>query len=207
MELKGNKVLEVGIYKITSPSGKIYIGQSVDIKKRFQNYLKYNCKKQLKLLASLKKYGSENHTFEILELCPVEEIHTKEKFYVDKFETFNTLHGLNIRDGGGNKGKISDDQKEKIRNSLKGKKHSPERIEANRLGQLKRYEEKRKSLGIIKKEKVKVKEKRIISQETRDKISKANKGKYFRKNYTHSEETKEKIKNSIKLWWDQKLLK
>jgi hypothetical protein len=27
-----------GIYKITSPSGKVYIGQSVDIKRRFTTY-------------------------------------------------------------------------------------------------------------------------------------------------------------------------
>lgn len=35
----------------------------------------------------------------------------------------------------------SEETKEKIRNSLSGKKHPPERVERNRLGQLKRYEE------------------------------------------------------------------
>ncbi len=34
----------VGIYKITSPSGKVYIGQSVDIEKRFKTYLRCSCK-------------------------------------------------------------------------------------------------------------------------------------------------------------------
>jgi hypothetical protein len=33
----------------------------------------------------------------------------------------------------------SEETKEKIRQTLKGKKHPPERVEANRLGQLKRY--------------------------------------------------------------------
>lgn len=60
---------KIGIYKITSPSGKIYIGQSVDIENRFKTYLRYSCKSQPKLLASLKSYGSENHIYEILLIC------------------------------------------------------------------------------------------------------------------------------------------
>lgn len=33
-----------GIYKITSPSGKIYIGQSIDIKRRWLDYkTRVNC--------------------------------------------------------------------------------------------------------------------------------------------------------------------
>ena len=40
----------VGIYKITSPSGKIYIGQSIDIQKRFKHYKQlHNCKNPEKL--------------------------------------------------------------------------------------------------------------------------------------------------------------
>lgn len=36
----------IGIYKITSPSGKVYIGQSVNIKERFKSHLK-NRKKNI----------------------------------------------------------------------------------------------------------------------------------------------------------------
>lgn len=35
-----------GIYKITSPSSKIYIGQSKNISKRYKTYKKYNEPKQ-----------------------------------------------------------------------------------------------------------------------------------------------------------------
>jgi len=31
----------IGIYKITSPSGKVYIGQSKDLNKRKKDYQKY----------------------------------------------------------------------------------------------------------------------------------------------------------------------
>ena len=47
-----------GIYKITNPKGKIYIGQSVNIEKRFSSYKSIrNCHYQIKLFNSLKKYG------------------------------------------------------------------------------------------------------------------------------------------------------
>ena len=49
-----------GIYKITSPSKKIYIGQSVDIIGRWNLYKKLRCKNQTYLYYSLKKYGFEN---------------------------------------------------------------------------------------------------------------------------------------------------
>ena len=40
--------VKIGIYKITSPSNKIYIGQSINIERRFKEYktLK-NCKFQI----------------------------------------------------------------------------------------------------------------------------------------------------------------
>ena len=39
-----------GIYKITSPSGKIYIGQSINIKSRWKYYEKLRCNKQFKIM-------------------------------------------------------------------------------------------------------------------------------------------------------------
>ena len=47
----------IGIYKITSPSNKIYIGQSIDIEKRFYYYRKLYCLKQVKLYRSFIKIG------------------------------------------------------------------------------------------------------------------------------------------------------
>ena len=44
----------IGIYKITSPSGKVYIGQSLDINERKKHYININAvKKQVKIFNSL----------------------------------------------------------------------------------------------------------------------------------------------------------
>ena len=51
----------IGIYKITSPTKKVYIGQSVDIEKRFYTYKKMLCKQQVKLYNSFQKYGVDKN--------------------------------------------------------------------------------------------------------------------------------------------------
>ena len=45
----------IGIYKITNPKGKVYIGQSININKRWNAYRNLKLKSQTKLLNSLKK--------------------------------------------------------------------------------------------------------------------------------------------------------
>lgn len=188
---------KIGIYKITSPSGKIYIGQSVDIENRFKTYLRYSCKSQPKLLASLKYYGSEKHKYEILFLCSKDELSKQEKYFVDLHNSFNSKNGLNVRDGGGNKAKLSDEQKLKISNSLKGKNHTAERIEKNRLGQL------GKKLSQEHKDKISkgVKGKMLgikLSEEHRLKLSLSHKGQTpWIKGKKHSEKTKELLKEKL----------
>ena len=56
-----SKVPIIGIYKITSPSNKIYIGQAVNILKRWKDYKSIKNRNQPKLDNSLNKYGFENH--------------------------------------------------------------------------------------------------------------------------------------------------
>jgi len=52
----------IGIYKITSPSNKVYIGQAINIKKRWKQYINPNLSSVgPKLLNSLKKHGYEAH--------------------------------------------------------------------------------------------------------------------------------------------------
>ena len=96
-----------GIYKITSPSGKIYIGQSINIKSRWKYYEKLRCNKQFKIYHSLKKYGPENHSFDILKECSKDELNYYEKYYIDLFGSFNSDTGLNLKDGGGPRGILS----------------------------------------------------------------------------------------------------
>lgn len=86
------------VYKITSPSGRVYIGQTKDVKKRFTSYR--NCKPTQALIRrSIMKYGYNEHTFEILleDLTKTEaddnEIQLIKSFKDEKIS-------LNIADGG-----------------------------------------------------------------------------------------------------------
>lgn len=84
----------IGIYKITSPSGRIYIGQSNNIERRFKEYKSLNnCKTQLKLFRSFLKYGVINHIFEFVEECIIEELNIKERYYQELFDCVE--YGLN----------------------------------------------------------------------------------------------------------------
>lgn len=84
-----------GVYKITSPSGKVYIGQSIDIKRRFIEYKRlYSSKLQTRLYKSLLKHGVENHQFDIIEYCLEEDLDCSERFWQDEFDVLNR-NGLN----------------------------------------------------------------------------------------------------------------
>lgn len=93
-----------GIYKITSPTGRIYIGQSVDIYRRWLSYFSpKKCKAQVRLYNSLMKYGVENHKFEIIELCDKSELNSREIFWIKELKTFSLEYpdtGLNLTLGG-----------------------------------------------------------------------------------------------------------
>lgn len=69
-----------GIYKITSPSGKVYIGQSINIFKRWREHKNY-VGVGPKLLNSYEKYGWENHKKEIIEECNIEQLSIRETFW------------------------------------------------------------------------------------------------------------------------------
>jgi group I intron endonuclease len=115
---------KIGIYKITNPQNKIYVGQSLYIEERFRKYSKLNCKRQPKLYYSLKKYGFENHIFEIIEECSIEQLNEKEIYWGVKFDVLGE-NGLNLKLGNG-KGSLTNITKQKISNSMLGKKKTQE---------------------------------------------------------------------------------
>lgn len=110
----------IGIYKITNPKGKIYIGQSIDIENRWIDYKKSKCKFQIKLLNSLKKYGPNNHKFEIIEECKVEQLNERERYWQEYYDVVGE-NGLNCRLTKTKDKSGTDSQETKIRksNSLK----------------------------------------------------------------------------------------
>ena len=84
-----------GIYKITNPNGKIYIGQSVNALERLNHYKRLDCKEQPKIYNSLKKYGIEKHTFEVIHFCNVDELNYFERYYQELYDVIKK--GLNCR--------------------------------------------------------------------------------------------------------------
>ena len=84
---------QIGIYKITNPSGEVYIGQSTDVKKRWEGHQRDRNRYTYKLYTSFNKYGIDNHTFEIIEECLREELNSRERYYQDKYNVLE--EGLN----------------------------------------------------------------------------------------------------------------
>jgi len=193
----------VGIYKITSPTGRVYIGQSINIENRKQAYSIGNnqLKKQPKIYNSIIKYGWENHIHEIIEECPVEQLNEREtywkKYYIDLNKgNWNNVLFCELYDNGG--GPKSEETKQKISNGLTGVKRSEEtknKLSASLQGKCKTETHKNNiSNG-----------KSNISSETLLKMSKSLKGKKLGKKSTGSgrktgfklsEEHKEKLRQA-----------
>jgi group I intron endonuclease len=119
----------VGIYKITNPTGKIYIGQSVNIDKRKSAYKRMKCEDQPSIYRSLKKHGWENHIFEIIEECNICDLQTKEiywkKYYLNEINgDWSKVLFCKLDDGPG--GHLTEDIKQKISVATTGKKRSNE---------------------------------------------------------------------------------
>ena len=105
----------IGIYKITSPTKKVYIGQSIDIKRRFLHYKLLDCKAQKKLYNSFVKYKVEKHKFEVLQECEMHELNDIERYYQDVYSAVGK-GGLNLKltNTSDKSGRLSDETKKKI---------------------------------------------------------------------------------------------
>lgn len=93
-----------GIYKITNQITNIcYIGQAVDLAKRWKDHAKcglgIDTPVNNKLYKAMQTDGIENFTWEILEECSSNELNEKEKFYIELYQA--DKYGYNAK--GGNK--------------------------------------------------------------------------------------------------------
>jgi group I intron endonuclease len=171
------------IYKITSPSGRIYIGQTINLNGRLKNYRNNKTKNQPKLHNSILKYGWNAHVFETIDTC--EETGIKnyildslEVYWIEQYDSFN--NGLNCTIGGqGTIGhKHSEETKEVLRNKSTGVKLSEvAKKKVSEAGMGNKYnsgriltEEHKKKLSMIGKN-------REFTDVTKAKISASKKGK------------------------------
>jgi group I intron endonuclease len=187
---------KIGIYKITNPKGAVYIGESKDIYKRWNNeYMKLKCKGQRKLYNSFMYYGVENHTFEIIKECTIEEIPYYERHFQEYYNVLDEEFGLNLKyTKVGEKKQVRSEESNKKQsetikkkyaegwvNPNKGKKRSEETLKK----QIENHPSKKE--GYVPPNKGKKK-----SEESRKKQSEAIKGK------KHSEETRKKMSEKSK---------
>jgi len=191
-----------GIYKITSPSGKVYIGQSINIEKRWTHYRLVDCVDQPKLYNSFLKHGVNKHEFIILEKCDIGLLTERERYWQEYHDVVK--NGLNCKYVSVNDktGHLSEETKEKISKKLKGKKgrknyrHSEQtkrKIGMANKGKTpkgftgRHSDESRKKMSESKKGK-------IISEEHKIKLSIAAKGKPSKlKGRVFTEEEREKM--------------
>lgn len=121
----------VGIYKITSPTKKVYIGQTWNMLKRRSSYKKLTCKSQPKLYNSIMKHGWENHLFELIHELPKDVtqniLDSYEVFYWEQYKECGA-DLLNTKEPGKG-GKHSEESKRKMSKAQIGIPKSKEHIE------------------------------------------------------------------------------
>lgn len=93
-----------GIYCITNlVNGKVYIGQSVNIEKRWVHHkttLRHNMHINKHLQSAWNKYGEQNFEFIILHECIYEDLDRYEIYYIEKYNSIE--NGYNLLRGGSN---------------------------------------------------------------------------------------------------------
>ena len=129
----------IGIYKITSPTGKIYIGQSWDILKRKSGYKNIKCSGQKKLYHSLSYHGWDKHIFEVIHELP-SDVSQKT---LDSYEVLYwncyidcKIEMLNLKEPGYG-GRHLEESKKIMSIKAQGRKHSiatKEQMRINRTG-------------------------------------------------------------------------
>lgn len=118
------------IYKITNPSGRIYIGKTTRLANRISCYKNNNSSKQIIISRSISKYGWDKHIFEVLAIVPADQLNKLEQKYIQEYNSFHyeNENGMNLTKGGeGTFGRIpTTEQREKLSRSLQGRYHSDE---------------------------------------------------------------------------------
>jgi group I intron endonuclease len=145
------------IYKIVSPSGRVYVGQTNNYKVRLRQYrhsANPNSKTSAQVLInrSLRRHGYENHTFSIIETfeSDYKYIDDREMFWIRSYMSnkrkYPKSNGLNLTDGGdGIRGyKMTEDNKRKLSLRQKGR---PSKMK----GKTMHTEEEKKRIGERKK--------------------------------------------------------
>lgn len=148
------------VYKYTSPSGKVYIGQTIVERTRRRMFLAVDKDYSDGCLINnaRRKYGPENFTYMVLfEIEGDDRIEVKrtldywEKYYIAEYKSNDRRFGYNMNEGGaGNAGcfyseetrlKMGENSRHRlaIYHPMKGRKHSPESIALMKANTKRKY--------------------------------------------------------------------
>lgn len=196
------------IYKITSPSGKVYIGQTVNFRRRITAHIKDCRVLDTILYRSFNKYNLLNHKLEIIEILNDKELlDEREIYWIDFYQSYyKNSSGMNLTQGGkGVKGREmsekarlaiintsenrvwTEEQRKKLSLRTKGKTWKMKEGYVSPLKGIPRSEETKQKLRNIHLG-------RKVSTEAKEKMSKSRKGKVSnRKGVKLSEETINRI--------------
>ena len=98
--------VKCGIYCIENRlNHKKYIGQSIDISRRWMQHKQQNMiARDTFLYNAIKKYGIESFDFYILEECNEEILNEREMFWIEYYDTFQNGYNMTIGGAGTNTG-------------------------------------------------------------------------------------------------------
>lgn len=186
------------IYMLTSPSGKSYIGKTIQsIEKRMKAHKYRSSKSDSRFGNALRKYGIENFELTILhDNVPNYDLNSLECHCIWIFNTLDRVYGYNNKIGGeGSNGykhsaetiqkmkdyKITEEHRQNIKNNVpKGKDH-------HFYGKTHSTETKQK-----------IRETKLGSKHSEETKSKMSKSQRKHKRKPHTKETKEKIRKALK---------
>lgn len=197
------------IYKYTSPSGKVYIGQTCREHGRRNDFQEKGSYGGYRIDHARAKYGASSFTYEVLfsiEDDDIEKIrqmlNEKESFFIKQYQSNDDRYGYNMNEGGaGNVAmELSEETRTKISIStrrwlsekghpLKGKKHSKESIEKMRRNTKKKYGMDNPNYGWEPSEVLKKRLRQMSKERTGDKNG------FFGRH--HTEETKIFLRNKF----------
>lgn len=126
----------IGIYLITNKiNGKKYVGQSVDIMRRYSEHLRsgqpdlYSKKSErdskTPIHLAMQKYGVNNFSLTVLEECLEQDLNEREKYWINYYQTTDKTKGYNVTDGG------------QDNLSLKGEQHSQAKLSQKDVDRIK----------------------------------------------------------------------
>ena len=104
------------IYKYTSPSNKVYIGQTIHEHRRYMTHKR--AEGDSKFYRAIRKYGFENFTYDVIFIIYNEDrkrikekLDFMERYYIRKYDSFNNGYNMTLGGDGGSGKHLSEEFK------------------------------------------------------------------------------------------------